>query len=275
MFNIFSKTNPDALVVNPRRDFLIKSALISVATTTTVVADALDNLSIITEKSSDIYLTFEEFQTLTLLRERFKRLKRFVGYANFNVISYNSSMYYARNYSSIGKFTQEEIHLMERFFYEDPSRYGFYGQRTVENISDSIKKSDLQKISRSGHFIFKGDSLESYNRLQNDVDTNDIILTSGVRSVIKQMRLFVDKLYRNKGNLTKTTNAIAPPAYSYHSTGDYDLGKKGFGYDNFTPRFALTKEYSELKKLSYIEMRYTLLNNEGVRYEPWHIKAKV
>ena len=89
------------------------------------------------------------------------------------------------------------------------------------------------------------------------------------------MRLFVDKLYRNKGNLTRTTNAIAPPAYSYHSTGDYDLGKKGFGFANFTPRFALTKEYSELKKLSYIEMRYTLLNNDGVRYEPWHIKAKV
>jgi len=258
-----------------RRDFLIKSALLSVATTTTLVADAVDNLAIITEKTSDIYLSHEDFLTLAQLRERFKRLKKFVGYANFNIISYNSSMFYARNYSAIGKFTQEEIHLMERFFYEDPSRYGFYGERTVDNISAYIKKSDLKKISRSGHFIFKGTSLDSYNRLQVDVDTKDIILTSGVRSVVKQMRLFVDKLYRNKGNLTRTTNAIAPPAYSYHSTGDYDLGKKGFGFANFTPRFALTKEYSELKKLSYIEMRYTLLNNDGVRYEPWHIKAKV
>ncbi len=258
-----------------RRDFLLKSALLSVASTTTLVADAVDNLSIITEKSSDIYLTHEDFITLGILRERFKRLKRFVGYANFNIISYNSSIFYARNYSSIGKFSKEEIYLMERFFYEDPSRYGFYGERTVENISDYIKKKDLQKISRSGHFIFKGTSLESYNRLQHDVDTHNIILTSGVRSVIKQMRLFVDKLYRNKGNLTRTTNAIAPPAYSYHSTGDYDLGKKGFGFANFTPRFALTKEYRELKKIPYIEMRYTLLNKDGVRYEPWHIKAKV
>ena len=275
MFNIFSKTNPDALLTNKRRDFLIKSALLSIAGASSLAADALDNLSIITEKSTDIYLSQEDFITLSLLRERFKRLKKFVGYANFNIISYNSALYYARNYSAVGKFTPEEVYLMERFFYEDPTRYGFYGERTVENISDSIKRSDLQKISRSGHFIFKGPSLDSYNRLQVDVDTKDIILTSGVRSVVKQMRLFVDKLYRNKGNLTKTTNAIAPPAYSYHSTGDYDLGKKGFGYDNFTPRFALTKEYSELKKLSYIEMRYTLLNNDGVRYEPWHIKAKV
>lgn len=275
MFNIFSKTNSGALNTNPRRDFLIKSAQFCVATTTAAVADAVDNLSIITESKSDIYLSQEDFKTLITLRERFKRLKKFVGYANFNIISFNSSLYYARNYSSIGKFTQAEVYLMERFFYEDPTQYGFYGDRTVDNISDSIKRSEIQKINYSGHFIFKGDSLESYNRLQQDVDTKDIILTSGVRSVIKQMRLFVDKLYRNRGNLTKTTNAIAPPAYSYHSTGDYDLGKKGFGYDNFTPRFALTKEYNELRKLPYIEMRYTLLNNDGVRYEPWHIKAKV
>lgn len=275
MYNIFSNTNPDAVQINSRRNFLIKSALLSVAGATTLGANAVDNLSIITEKSSDIFLSKEDYETLRILRERFKRLKRFVGYANFNIISYNSSIFYARNYSAIGRFTKAETLLMERFFYEDPVRYGFYGERTVENISDAINKKDLKKISRSGHFIFKGDSLESYNRLQHDVDTKDIILTSGVRSVIKQMRLFVDKLYRNKGNLTKTTNAIAPPAYSYHSTGDYDLGKKGFGFANFTPRFALTKEYNELKKLSYIEMRYTMLNNDGVRYEPWHIKANV
>lgn len=275
MFNMFFNNNPEAVQINSRRDFLIKSALISIAGATTLSANTVDNLSIITEKNTDIYLSQEDFQTLIILRNRFKRLKKFVGYANFNIISYNSSLFYARNYSSIGKFTQKEINLMDRFFYEDPVCYGFYGDRTVENITDSIKRKDLQKIHRSGHFIFKGASLDSYNRLQADVDTKDIILTSGVRSVMKQMRLFVDKLYRNRGNLTKTTNAIAPPAYSYHSTGDYDLGKKGFGFDNFTPRFALTKEYSELKKLSYIEMRYTLLNNDGVRYEPWHIKAKV
>lgn len=275
MFNIFSNTNPDAVQIDSRRNFLIKSALLSVAGATTLGAETVDNLSTYLKQSSDIYLSKEDFVTLTTLRERFKRLKRFVGYANFNIISYNSSIFYARNYSSIGRFTHAEIQLMERFFYEDPVRYGFYGERTVENISHAIKRKDLKKISRSGHFIFKGDSLESYNRLQHDVDTKDIILTSGVRSVVKQMRLFVDKLYRNKGNLTKTTNAIAPPAYSYHSTGDYDLGKKGFGFANFTPRFALTKEYNELKKLSYIEMRYTMLNNDGVRYEPWHIKANV
>jgi len=258
-----------------RRDFLIKSASLSLLGASTVVADTLDNLNIITEHSNDIYLSQEDFQTLSILRQRLRRLKKFVGFANFNIISYNSAMYYARNYSTIGKFTQAEIHLMERFFYEDPSRYGFYGKKTVETITTSINHSDLQKINGSGHFIFKGNSLESFRRLQKDVDTHNVILTSGVRSVIKQMRLFTDKLYRNHGNITKTTHSIAPPAYSYHSTGDYDLGKRGFGYANFTSRFALTKEFRELKKLPYIEMRYTLLNNDGVRYEPWHIKAKV
>ncbi len=260
---------------NSRRDFLKKAASLSVIGASSAIANTVDSLAIITESSSDIYLSHEDFQTLALLRQRFKRLKKFVGFANFNIISYNSAMYYARNYSSIGKFTQAEIYLMERFFYEDPSRYGFYGDKTVAHITTSIKRSDLQKINGSGHFIFKGTSLESFNRLQKDVDTHSVILTSGVRSVIKQMRLFTDKLYRNHGNITQTTSSIAPPAYSYHSTGDYDLGKRGFGYANFTSRFALTKEFRELKKLPYIEMRYTLRNHDGVRYEPWHIKAKV
>lgn len=28
-----------------------------------------------------------------------------------------------------------------------------------------------------------------------------------------------------------------------------------------------------MRKLTYIEMRYTINNKDGVRYEPWHIKV--
>ena len=84
--------------------------------------------------------------------------------------------------------------------------------------------------------------------------------------------MFVDKLYSKKANLSLTSRSIAPPAFTYDSIGDFDIGKKGFGYANFTARFALTDEFREMKKLKYIDMRYTVNNKDGVRYEPWHIK---
>jgi len=83
----------------------------------------------------------------------------------------------------------------------------------------------------------------------------------------------INKIYFYKGNITKASRDIAPPAYSYHSTGDYDLGKIGFGNANFTSRFALTREFKELKELPYLDMRYTIFNKDGIRYEPWHIKV--
>lgn len=107
--------------------------------------------------------------------------------------------------------------------------------------------------------------------MKNDIGET-IVLTSGVRSVMKQMKLFLDKLDRSDLNLSKTAVSIAPPGFSYHTVGDFDIGKKGWGYDNFTARFALTEEFFEMRKLPYIDMRYTVNNKDGVRYEPWHIK---
>lgn len=99
-----------------------------------------------------------------------------------------------------------------------------------------------------------------------------LFLTSGIRSVVKQTKLFLDKLHSVDGNFTQASRSLAPPAYTYHSIGDFDVGKKGFGYDNFTPRFALTEEFFAMRKLKYIDMRYTINNKDGVRYEPWHVK---
>ncbi len=119
--------------------------------------------------------------------------------------------------------------------------------------------------------MFKGKTVDTYMHMKKDIGST-IILTSGVRSIVKQMKLYVDKIYRADGNLSKASNYIAPPAYSYHTIGDFDIGKKGFGYSNFTSRFALTDEFFRMRKLKYIDMRYTINNKDGVRYEPWHIK---
>ena len=114
--------------------------------------------------------------------------------------------------------------------------------------------------------------LHQYKQLKRDVGP-DLILTSGVRSVVKQLQLFLAKLDSSNGNLSLASRSLAPPGHSYHGIGDFDVGKKGFGKLNFTSKFSNTKEYKKLTELKYIDLRYTRDNQFGVRYEPWHIKV--
>ncbi len=51
-----------------------------------------------------------------------------------------------------------------------------------------------------------------------------------------------------------------------------DVGKRGWGHENFTANFARTKEFWSLQKLPYISMRYMVGNSDGVRFEPWHVQ---
>jgi len=89
---------------------------------------------------------------------------------------------------------------------------------------------------------------------------------------MKQLNLYSNKLIKLNGNITQASRDIAPPSYSFHSIGDFDVGKMGLGAKNFTSAFAKTQEFSKMKKLDYIEMRYTHNNSDGVRFEPWHVK---
>ena len=243
-----------------RRNFL------SLATLTPFLANDL------MAKNNDIVLSPNDWNKLVSVRKKLKRLSRYIGYAHFNVISFNDALYYARNYSSIGKFTKDEITFIENLFYEDPSKYGFYGQKTCNNINNIISSKDIKKIPYTGHYLFKGKPLDDYSRLVKDVGSS-LVLTSGVRNTVKQLSLYCDKIYINKGNMTKASNHIAPPAYSYHTTSDFDVGRKGWGHKNFTKDFARTSEFYKMKKLNYIGMRYTINNQDGVRFEPWHIKV--
>lgn len=224
-----------------------------------------------TKNKQNIFIEEDEWNTFVNVRNRLRRVRRHVGFGNFNILSFDLALHYARNASKIGAFTKAELELLDKLFYQDPNIYGFYGKKTCDSITKKISIKDVYKVPGSGHYLFKGKSLEDYNRLKKDVG-KDIILTSGVRSVVKQMSLYLDKIYSLKGNISKASTSIAPPAYSYHSLADFDVGKKGFGYANFTPKFATTDEFKSLTKLDYISMRYTINNKDGVRYEPWHIQ---
>jgi zinc D-Ala-D-Ala carboxypeptidase len=222
-------------------------------------------------QSDDIYLSYESYMTLRTLNQRLKRLRSFVGYANFNLLSYQNALFYARNYSQIGSFTSQELSLVERLFFEDPKQYGFYGKRTCDNIEMNIDEKDVIKIPHTGHYIFKGEAEQKFHRLSKDVGET-LVLTSGIRNVIKQLSLYVNKIDNCNGNMSKASISLAPPGYSYHTIGDFDVGRKGWGYKNFTASFAQTQEFSRLRGLDYIRIRYTENNTDGVRFEPWHVE---
>ena len=222
--------------------------------------------------SGDFYLSRDEFNLIISLNKRLKRVKRYVGFAKFNLISYQDTLFYARNYPAIGAFTKKELAFIDRLFYENPNKYGFYGSKTCTHIDNVISMRDVDKIPHTGHYLFKGKPQRDYKEILNDVGST-LILTSGIRNIVKQLSLYINKIYNSAGNMTKATISIAPPSFSYHTISDFDVGKKGWGYKNFTADFALTNEFEKMTQLEYIGMRYEKNNKDGVRFEPWHVEV--
>jgi len=220
----------------------------------------------------DIILKGQELTTLNAVVARLGRLQSFIGYANFSLVSFDKALYFARNYSKIGRFSKQEVAFLESIFYTNAKDYGFFGEKVSSSITDSVKSRDILKIARTGHYVYRGKSLRMYHRIRREVGSS-ITLTSGVRGVVKQMLLFLDKAKDANGNLSLASRSLAPPGHSFHGIGDFDVGKKGFGYRNFTADFAQTDEFKRLEQLGFIQIRYHEKNPFGVRYEPWHVKV--
>jgi len=220
----------------------------------------------------DIILTGELYKTLVSSVKRLKRLQKTIGYANFALLGFDSALRYARNYSHIGRFTKQEIDFLEEIFYTDADDYGFFGEKVTTKLTENIRGKDTVKVPYTGNYLFRGDSLRLYQKIRRDVGKT-IVLTSGVRGVVKQMYLFLSKAVRSKGNLSMASRSLAPPGHSFHGRSDFDVGKVGYGYRNFRIDFAKTKEFEKLEELGYIRIRYHEKNPFGVRFEPWHIKV--
>ena len=220
----------------------------------------------------DIYASPEDLQTLRRIAERFRQMIFLGGDANFSIMSFDEALNFAKNHSKIEPFGKEEISLMERLFAHNARDYGFYGEKQATDINDIIDRRDIYKVPYSGNFLFKGLSLDKFVQIRKDMGEN-LILTSGIRSVVKQFSLFINKALRFDGNLSLASRSLAPPGYSYHATGDFDVGQRGFGPGNFTEDFLDTPIYKNLSKRGYVEYRYGRDNLLGVRFEPWHIKV--
>lgn len=237
------------------------------------IRDAISKARIFEQDyTSDLYIKGEELKRLRSVLSRLIRLQRIVGYGNFGLISFDDALRYAGAYSVIGKFTRTELDFIERIFSEDARLYGFFGEKVSKNLTDKVQRREIIKLRGTGHYLYKIESLAAYQKLRRLIGP-DLILTSGIRGIVKQIYLFLAKANRTNGNLSRAARSLAPPGHSFHGVGDFDVGQRGLGGANFTSAFAKTNIYKRMRDLGFTCERYPDKNLYGVRYEPWHIKV--
>jgi len=220
----------------------------------------------------DVFLADNQYQFVVSAFSRLGRLQTLVGHGNFNVIGFDEMLRLSVRYPVVGEFPPAEVAFLDELFSSSAKRYGFFGEKVINELTAQIPERERVKMPGTGHFLFKGDSLQVYSKLQKDLGQS-VILTSGIRSVVKQTHLFLAKTIQAKGNLSLASRSLAPPGHSFHGVGDFDVGKVGLGASNFTDVFAETAEFQQLVDLGYVSMRYPKDNQLGVRYEPWHVKV--
>ncbi len=245
---------------------------VTTVTSSTVKQAVLKSIDFAKDYEDDIFVTAQEERLLHAVTARLGRLQKTVGYGNFNIINFDDALIFAKRFSQIGAFTAAETAFIEKVFTFNAPDYGFYGNKVNESLTSSIKKSSVFKVPASGHYLFKDQSLAYYEKIRGNIGEG-LILTSGVRSNVKHLHLFLAKAIRVKGNLSRASRSLAPPGYSYHGVGDFDVGRKGWGARNFTDDFAKTDEFKRMQDLGYIAIRYDHGNTLDVRFEPWHIKV--
>ncbi len=219
----------------------------------------------------DYLLGGSRLELLATTAARLERAVRIIGHGHFNLVSFDDLLRYALRYEEIGAFSPAELRFLDEIFHTDAALYGFYGQKVLTDQVARFNARDVERIASTGHYLLRGEPLQRYERIRQDLG-DKVFLTSGVRGVVKQYQLFLSKAVTTGGNLSQASRSLAPPGYSYHAIGDFDVGRVGFGLKNFTADFAETPEYRKLIDLGYVDIRYTKTNPFGVRHEPWHIK---
>jgi hypothetical protein len=221
----------------------------------------------------DIFLAVEQQPLFKSVRDKLDALQKHVGHLNFQVLSLDEGRVQAKRMAGgDGGFTAEELTFMEELFYADAGNYGFMDQKPFNSFACAIPVGEVTKVPGMGNYIYRGAAEGKWLEIQKLLG-NSVVLTSGVRGVLKQFLLFLNKAAKNDGNLSLASRSLAPPGYSYHGVGDFDVGQKGLAEKNFTGLFAETQVFKTLSELGYIALRYPQGNLLGVRFEPWHIRV--
>lgn len=220
----------------------------------------------------DVFLDQALLPQLDSSLARLKKVQALVGYSHFSLLDFDEALKAGKAYADIGEFTKPELDFLEMIFYSQGETYGFMGEKPIKTITGKISKNKVEKIPFTGNYLYQGRPVELYRDIQKQVG-GDAVLTSGVRSVMKQFLLFLNKARESRGNLSMASRSLAPPGYSFHGIGDFDVGQRGYGPQNFTEAFTQTPVYKKLIDLGYLKFRYERDNTLGVRFEPWHIEV--
>jgi len=224
--------------------------------------------------AGDVILEGARVQLMRKTLARLRRLYRTIGDGKYHLLDFNTALKEADDWGlRVGDFARDEINFLEEIFYADATKYGFLGEKPLRNITDQIPPDEVVKVPGSGNYLYRGRPFETFVKLQKDLG-DGVVLTSGVRGVMKQFLLFFEKANSANGNLSLASRSLAPPGFSFHGISDFDVGQKGFGKNNFTERFVTTPVFDQLCRLDYVDLRYPRDNLLGVRFEPWHIKVK-
>jgi D-alanyl-D-alanine carboxypeptidase len=221
--------------------------------------------------ADDIYCTPLEKAMIAGILTKLRAVQKHVGAGHFNLLGMDDFFRGTERAPGIDAITSAEKAFVESLFYRDAKILGFQGDRVFKSLTDEVAKREAIKVPYTGHFLRKGPAFDTYMKIKKDVG-DSLILTSGVRALAKQFHLFLEKTTASNHNYSRASRSIAPPGYSFHGLYDFDVGKIGFGASNFTDEFASTKEFQELSRLGYVDIRYKERNDLGVRFEPWHIK---
>ena len=76
-----------------------------------------------------------------------------------------------------------------------------------------------------------------------------------------------------QANVLLVSRSLPPSGYSFHEVGDFDVGSRRLGAENFTQAFVYSQVFRRMQTLNYVELRYPDNNRLGVRYEPRHVKV--
>ncbi len=219
----------------------------------------------------DVIVDPSQQALLDSVYKRLSHLQAYIGHGFFYLTSIDEARRHA-NKSPVGSFARKELLYLESLFHTDAKLYGFQDAKPLPDFTTQIKRKNVTKIPRMGNYIYKGPAEKTWKEIQMLLGP-DVVLTSGVRGIVKQFHLFLAKVKSNNYNLSLASRSLAPPGYSFHGVGDFDVGQRNFGLRNFSTEFMETKIFKELSKRGYITLRYPKDNLLGVRFEPWHVKV--
>jgi len=208
-------------------------------------------------------------ELIDTIYKKFSELQDIVGFTNFSILGLEDGFKIYKSHKNKDLLDRDEYDYLVYLFYLDASKYGFYGDKQADTLWDKVETKKIVKVE--SQYLFEGKAALKYKKISDE--NKDAILTSGIRSIVKQIHLFYGKIKEENYIIPKAAHSIAPVGYSHHFTKDFDIGQNGWGYANFSEKFVESEVFQTLAEKGFIDLRYPRGNGDGVRFEPWHIKV--